>query len=285
MNKKILVFGGSGFLGLKLLKCLVNLGVKRVSCLDLIDPNLDGVQFIRFDLINDDIYSLTDCDKSIIINLTGQITNPSNTCFLLNSLGINKLTTLSKESNSFLIQISTVGVFGTITLAKEESEKNPETVYSTCKAFAEHGIEISLNEDQFAIIRLSNLYGFDQQKGIMAYLKRSFLSDRELYFNNDGSLKRAYLNVEDCARILAETITTKISYLRGAYNFIGNDVFTIKELVTTLEEISGIKFKANFNDIPPYDNPLSLSGESWSDLVGNNYSHSVSDYFKNLCND
>jgi nucleoside-diphosphate-sugar epimerase len=285
MNKKILVFGGSGFLGLMLLKHLVNAGVKNVICLDLNNPNLESVKFIRFDLINDDIYSLKDFENSLIINLTGQVTNPSNICYLLNSRGVQKLTAIANHFNSFLIQISTVGVFGSTKIANEESEINPETVYSTCKAFAEYEIKSSLSENQFAIIRLSNLYGFNQEKGIMAYLKRSYLSDRKLFFNNDGSLKRAFLNVEDCARILTEAITMKTSLLRSAYNFIGNDVFTIKELVNKFEEISGISFNAHYNPSLPYDNALTLSGERWDDLVGNNYKHSVSDFIKKLCND
>ncbi len=282
-DRKILVVGANGFLGRPLCKYLIELGCNEVFCADLINPHIDGATFLELNLLKDDLLKrLFGFKDSIIINLTGQVTRPSNLCLSLNTIGLDKLIHFASVTESFLLQISTVGVFGTVKEAHEYSPRNPETVYSTCKAFGEFAIEKGCDPKRFAIIRLSNLYGYNQEKGIMAYLKRSYESDRQLYFNNNGSLKRAYLNVDDCAKMLADVVVNKTCALHGNYNFLGRDIFTIHELIKMFEEMSGISFECVFEKLNPYDNTEHIESKLWDSLVGDQYKHSVKEYFQSF---
>ena len=116
---------------------------------------------------------------------------------------------------------------------------------------SEYLLKSNLEQDAYAVIRLSNLYGDMQPKGIMAYLLRSLKSNDDIYFNNDGSLKRHYLNVDDAAKMIVKMC---LQFNSGIYNYPGNDLFSVKELIALLEEISSKKLNVNYQDIKSWEN-------------------------------
>ena len=120
------------------------------------------------------------------------MTKPFNLCIKLNSTGLINLAKVLSNKNSRLIHISSVAVYGSTENCNEDSPLNPETNYATAKAFAEQIILENYNHKYLTILRLSNLYGSNQIKGVFAYLLRSYNSDRKLKFNNDGRYKKKH---------------------------------------------------------------------------------------------
>src|SRR5437762_2708039 len=92
VNKKILVLGGAGFLGQNILKKLSEQSFSNLYCGDLNSINIEGVKNIKIDVL--DSKDLTKKIKSfpLIINCIGQVTNPINLCFQLNTKGISNIT-------------------------------------------------------------------------------------------------------------------------------------------------------------------------------------------------
>lgn len=250
-DKKILIIGGSGFLGQTIMKPLLKKEVHFFYA-DLKPISGMKVNFIPLNVLETNDFKNLDKNYTTVINLTGQVTNPSNLCFILNTKGIHNIIDFVKENKINLIQISTLSVYGSSNDEINEKNKlNPETTYGSCKATAEYLIQNELPENQYAIIRLSNLYGDKQPKGILAYLLRSLKENDDVFFNNDGSLKRHFLNVEDAANMIAQISS---NFKSGIYNYPGNDVYDIKELISLLEQIGNTSLNVSYENKKPWEN-------------------------------
>jgi UDP-glucose 4-epimerase len=264
-TEKIIVIGGSGFLGSHIIQALQKRGFDEVACGDLVSDGSLNCDYIKLDIL--DIYDIINKldNYSVIINCLGQVTQPFNLCLKLNSIGISNLTKAMKEKITRLIHISTVSVYGTAKNCNEKSPLNPETNYATAKAFAEQILLDNYGQNLLTILRLSNLYGPRQMKGVFAYLLRSYHSDRKLKFNNDGSLARSFMHVEDCANIIAEVV--KNNKINGIYNVKGYETYSVKELVQQFENHFGVVFEKSFNQISPLGNIDKLDDSKLSSAI------------------
>jgi len=253
---RIIVLGGSGFLGSHIIQGLQKAGVGEVTCGDLVLNTSLNCKYVKLDIldVNDIAKKLDNYDT--IINCTGQVTRPFNLCFQLNSLGINNLAKAISGEDTRLIQVSTVSVYGTAKNCNEESPLNPETSYATAKAFAEQMLLENYDQRRLTILRLSNLYGSRQMKGMFAYLLRSYHSDCKLNFNNDGNLTRSFMHVKDCAYIIAEVVKNR--KLTGIFNVKGHETYSVKELVQQFENRFGVVFEKSFNQTLPWENIKTL---------------------------
>lgn len=274
MSNRVLLVGGSGFLGKNLVDSLKCAGLINLGCLDVVDPGIQGVKYHQLNILSADNQSLRSVIKQydIIVNCSGQVTTPINTCLNLNSAGIDKITSAVKKEKKFFLHFSTVAVYGSCEYADESSDLNPETAYSAAKAVAEFIIENKLTRGRFCILRLSNLYGEAQPKGVFSYLYRSYKSDKVLEFNNDGDMVRYYLHVKDCANIATTFITEKIS---GKYNLIGPDKYTLQQLVGIAENITGCRFKVFYKDAISWDNALYIADYKLKDKISVRYHFSI----------
>ena len=279
MNRKVLIVAGAGFLGRHLFRTLQNNGAVHLTCADLSDPDIPGVEFLRMDILDpENVRSVLSREYDIVINCAGQLTNPMDTCEQINSEGIANL--LLNLGQARLLHISTVGVYGTRDFADESSPLNPETSYSRAKMNAELQIIDSVDEGSYSIVRLSNLYGIGQSKGIFNYLQKSIHGDHRLHFNNDGSLVRYYIHVEDAVRIIKNMILNDRGFINGVYNLAGPDRYTVRELIGLFERMFKISFTVDYADQDPYDNVQSLSSEKLEEKLGLSYNHNVEEYIR-----
>jgi nucleoside-diphosphate-sugar epimerase len=251
-DKKVLIIGGSGFLGQEIMKPLLK---EEISFFYADLKPIKGMEenFIHLNVLEVNNFKNLDKDFTAVINLTGQVSNPSNLCFELNTKGIHNIISYVKEHNINLIQVSTLSVYGSSkeNETNEESKLNPETTYGSCKAFAEYLIQSELLKEQYTIIRLSNLYGDNQPKGILAYLLRSIKQKDDVFFNNDGTLKRYYLNVEDAANMIAQM---SLQHMAGIYNYLGKDKYSVKELISLFEEVSNQSLNVSYESNSSWEN-------------------------------
>ncbi len=276
---RVLILGGGGFLGKALLAHLRSFDHLQLVCGDLHDPKIDGVEFNHVDVLDARSTPLIRDGFDVIVNCTGQVTIPINKCYRLNSAGVDNLIKAVSDTNTKVVHVSSVSIYGSCDQADEHSAFNPETPYSTCKAYAEYLLSSNLKPDQLSIVRLSNLYGPGQTKGVTEYLLRSYSSDRQLQFNNDGSLVRYFLHVEDCARNLAKIFQNPGSFVSGVYNLLGNDRFSVSELIALLERLTKSEFSKRFDPVKPYDNTMAVRDERIRERMGLELAHSVESYF------
>ena len=275
---RIIVLGGSGFLGSHIIQALQRADMGEVICGDLVSNKSLNCEYVKLDMleVNDINKKLDQYDT--IINCIGQVTQPFNLCFKLNSVGINNLTKALSGKSGRLIHISTVAVYGSLENCNEESPLNPETSYATAKAFAEQILLENYNQERITILRLTNLYGSNQMKGVFAYLLRSYHSDRKLNFNNNGTLNRYFMHVEDCSSIIAEV--TKNSNLTGIYNIKGNETYSVKDLVQQFENHFDVVFDKSFNKNLPWENIDNLDDSKIRSAVNITLKWNLFDFIK-----
>lgn len=259
MTKRILVIGGSGFLGTAIIEELFNSGFSDITCGDITLNDTTRANQIHVDLLNLETLEKVLTGYDIVVNCAGQVSDPFNLCFMLNSTGMFNLAEVLSRQNTHLFQISTVAVYGSGETCSEESKLNPETNYAASKAFAESILTRHIKPEKLTILRLSNLYGASQQKGVIAYLIRSFHSDRKLFFNNSGDLKRYYLHINDCVCIIVSIIKNKT--IAGIYNLVGEQGYSIKQLIALIENRFNMIFKTEYSQTPAWENVDRLIGE------------------------
>ena len=274
-DKKILIIGGAGFLGQALMKPLLKNGI---SFFYADSTPIAGMEqyFVSLNVLETNDFVNLETDFTTVINLTGQVSNPSNLCLELNTKGIDNIIDFVKKNDLNFIQVSTISVYGSsIDEVNEESKLNPETSYGSLKAMAEYLIQNKLSKDKFSIIRLSNLYGDQQPKGVLAYLLRSLKQNDDIFFNNDGLLKRYFLNVEEASNLIIQLST---HFKSGVYNYLGNDVYSIKELINLLEQKSNKTLNVFYENSKPWENLANVSSTKIDVAFGYKYQHTLNEW-------
>ncbi len=279
--KKVIVLGGSGFLGSRIIKKLslnpkLNVyygGRKRVESLT--------AKHCELNMLNRDSLKILK-DFDIIINCTGQITKPFNLCYQLNTLGSNNLAKTLKHTSKKIIHISSMSVYGSLEKCNESSKINPETNYAFAKAVSDFILQENIQSNNLTILRLTNLYGPNQIKGVIAYILRSYLSDKKLLFNNNGSLFRFYLHVDDCAKLINDFINLNIP--SNIYNIKGPDSYELKELIKKFEVKFKTSFYKEFPDISPVENIYKIEDAKLNKFYKFSTEFDLFQYFENQIN-
>ena len=278
MTEKVLVIGGSGFFGRYLLKIFAENPLPQFSFYQGFylnkgtHPNSVAVNIL------DPVSVKSIAEKfDIIINCSGQITNPIEPCYHHNTTGIQLLSRAVKEYDRYLIHLSSAVVYGSAHYPDESAPLNFQTPYAACKAFAEYIIRNEVSDDQYLILRISNLYGENQVKGLFAYIKQSFSSDKVLKFNNDGQQKKSFIHLEDSIFSLLELLRAHSS---GVYNLPASDVYTIKEVIEKVEMTTNCSFQSSFEESGRLEILNDLNASKFSLQTGYKLKHTIDSYIK-----
>lgn len=283
MSKKILLIGGSGYLGNSLAKRFMEEKSFSITIGDLRKPSNSQLEFLELDILDSSNVSSFVKEHDIIVNCTGQITRPINTCFRLNTEGIDNIVGAIELHKKKLFHISTCAVYGTAHYADENSVMNPERSYASCKAFAEYRITKELSAQMFCILRIPNLYGENQLNGLFAYLLKSYLSDKKLVFDNDGTLSRYFLHVDDCADAITKAVNNNLC---GTFNVTSIEKYELKEIITLVEKAMGVSFKKKFDEVSPTENIEKISFKAFHKATGflpiSSITKFINDTFSNM---
>ncbi len=278
-ESKILLLGGNGYLGSHFSSGLEKIGFSNIF---IGSRKGEGARHLKLDMCSPDSVQLIREEKfDFIFNFTGQISRPIQACLLQNTLGIQHLIQACGEHTK-LIQLSSVVVYGSGDFVDESHACQPETPYSTLKLAAEELILAGLKLENRLILRLSNIYGSTQPKGVFAYLLRSGLSDQVLDFNNDGSLFRFFLHVEDLSQAIFMVMESMVWGKTPILNMVGKDHFNVHQLIEMFEENLGFRYERNFEPIQPYDNMMKISDKVFRDLTGFEERFTLETYIKEL---
>ncbi len=278
MNRKILVVGGTGFLGRYLVPALTQKNYQVTTASHRAHSHhLAPHQKL-------DVLQLSQVKKlvkqnDLIINLTGQISAQNKSRFDLNSTGVYNLITACNLYQRKLIQLSSVLVYGTTKRVNESSPFNPESSYAMAKAFSDFLVQTLMPTHQQLTIRLSNLYGERQLKGLFYKLLETVRAHQVLEFpDNDGSLSRHFLHAADAAQIITNLIDHQAG---GCYNVAGSEQWNIKQLVKLLEKLTGQRLPVVYGSLPPQSNIGVISQQKLKKTLSRlQYDHNVKTYFK-----
>ena len=217
MSQNILITGSSGFLGLKLCSILSK-SSHKITALDIRQPE-EKFENINYEISSINEYLVNNVGKmkefNLIIHTASILPFKSNKDELIET---NVLTTLnlvkhiSNLQNTFLIYISSSGVYGKpskIPITKN-TKFNPLDLYAQTKITSEDNIKKYLAKDSFAIIRPRTILG-NNRKGIFEIFFKLIKYNIPIPLPNSGIQKIQFVEVEDLARLIVHIGENKTS--------------------------------------------------------------------------
>ena len=260
-KKKVLIFGGSGFIGKNLIDTYIEQG---------------------YDILNYDYVPYDACSQNSITNFA--ISNDSqdfekifssykidHIVYLINTvhpsykadmeiekkiqeniiLPIRIINFANKKKvNKFIYFSSGGAVYGNYKNKFAESDKRePITFYGiTKKIMEDYLIENSKNNNfDFLILRPSNPYGKHQNilnnQGIIAIIINKILKKEPIDIWGNPEILRDYINIDDFTKIYFEILQK--NYKNEIFNIASGKVLSVSEIINTFEKIINKKIEKN----------------------------------------
>jgi len=245
------IIGGSGFIGTRLSRHLINVDSSDFS---IIDKNIskafpDSTKIA--DVRNTDTLRSAISNDSIIINLAAEHRDDVRPLTLydeVNVKGAENICLVAREKNiQKIIFTSSVAVYGFAPIGtKEDGAINPFNDYGRTKYEAETIFRKwqaeSPNERTLVIIRPTVVFG-EQNRGNVYNLLKQIASGRFMMIGN-GENRKSIAYVEN----IVAFIKYSLSFNPGVhtYNFIDKPDFTMNNLLTTVNKIMGRSEKIGF---------------------------------------
>ena len=245
MNEKVIVFGGSGFLGSHIADVLTEKGY-QVALFDIKpSPYLkDGQEMIIGDILDSDFVenAISGCD--IVYNLAGIadidecVQRPIDT-IRYNILGNAIVLEASRKAKvERFIFASSVYVYS-----------QTGSIYKSSKQAAESFIEDynKLFGLPYTIVRYGSLYGnrADERNSIYRLIKESLIT-KKIEYHGSGEEIREYIHVEDAANASVEILSP--IYENQHIILTGNQTIKYKDLLNMINEMLGGEIEIIYNN-------------------------------------
>ena len=196
---KVLVTGGSGFIGSNLVDELVEQGFE-VCVLDMCKPNYknDKAKYYILEITSDDVEKIFLQEKpDYVVHLAAQasvsvsVKDPKLDC-MSNIYGtLNIIENCKKYNVKKMLAASTAAIYGAPEYlpVDEDHELNPMSPYGLSKKVMEEYIKMSgLN---YVIFRFSNVYGprqaFGGEAGVVSIFINNLIQNKEITIFGDGN--------------------------------------------------------------------------------------------------
>ena len=259
---KILVTGGSGFLGTHVVKFFEADDFSRRSNLDLL--NLQDAQIAaEYDVV---VHLAAHLDKSPEAAEEVFLTNVEGTVNLLRSM----------RENSVFIFASTKDVYGRFADNYPEVPEICPTVYAGqsalewSKLIAERYVDFYAHQNNFrsCIFRLSTVYATNSEgntPNFVSHYVDAINQGERLRLPAGGAARRDLLSVEDFSRACRAFVDSIIRH--GLYNLGGGraNALTLRELIAKLEEVSNLQ--AVIDEENPLPAPVPMNYVSDLNLI------------------
>jgi UDP-glucose 4-epimerase len=239
---KIAVIGGTGFIGRHLLeryaaersdpiRVLVHGGTPEWLRL------MPQVEPFTGDLLRPSSLAPLLNGVDCVVNLAGQVDPDAEACQRLNLRGMVTLAQAClKHHVRRVIHASSTLVYGNALDVREDAACRPISPYATLKLAAEEILETLLTPQIGLLrLRLSNVYGPRQSKGLMPYLVNRILRREPITIDADGAQVRDFVHVQDAAAAFIKAISTPTC--TGILNIGSGQATSIMSLLRLLEEV------------------------------------------------
>ena len=256
---KIILLGGTGFLGKALLPMLQKENFKTITLVHETNPDIITDIFLG-DICKMGILDSQLDDDDIIINLIGQYEENLTKFVNTNVYGaLSILNSVSKKKNIKIILISSISVYGENLehLSKESDELHPKSIYGIVKLITEKIFEnySILNKTDTTILRMSTLYGPNKKTGHIVNLIKSINNHVSTVAYNNGNQIRDLLFVNDAASGIIQSIKKQPKGF-NIFNISSAKQYKILDIIKIIESISKKKLPVKFSDEIPDEKRL-----------------------------
>jgi len=244
---KIIIFGGSGFLG----KNLANFFLKKKHKVTIFDKKKSFLKHKNLKNIVGDIVKFNDVDKAIKGN-----------DFVYNFAGISDIEISIKKPRE-TVKINILGTINTLEACLKLNIKkylfassiyvasNQGGFYRTSKKACELYIEEynKRHNQKFTIIRYGSIYGLaaDKRNGISKILHQ-FKKNNQLEYGGTTKAKRKFIHIEDACRATYDLMSKKFD--NKIVSIMGKKTTKVKDLMQYLKKKLKVKKKIIYNNKP-----------------------------------
>lgn len=259
---KVLITGGTGYIGTKLVKHLVGQSeVEKITVLDNLSKghhnfflgdtytNKEKIEAVQGDILDTRQLKKLMKDVDVVVHLAAIVTTPfANTdphfYEQVNHWGTAEVVYCAEESDiSKFIYLSSTSVYGASEqIATEKTTPAPSTFYGISKLRGEEHVNRLAEKKNAINIRGGNVYGYSKSMRFDAVINR-FMFDanftNRIQINGNGKQSRAFIHVDYLCHALAQTIVKDVK--SGTYNLVDKNlqildiVDVLKEMYPTLE--------------------------------------------------
>jgi len=233
---KVLVFGGSGFLGTALCKTMLSRGYS-LTVADVVEPNFD-CDFLYCDIQKKEhIDSCISRSFQIVVNLAGYSNMRESRTLPILTMELNVI------SNMWIVEACirhSVKRFLFASSAYATSTKG--SFYAISKRMSEQIIEEYAKglEIDYNIIRYGSVYSnIPSHNNFMYNLVTDILENEEYHYIGDGNEKREYIHADD-ASVLTLDVLENESYRNRIVYFTGSQSITRNELFDVIKETGSV---------------------------------------------
>lgn len=254
---KILITGGAGYVGTKLVKHLVsNPEIEKIIVYDNLSKghhnfflgqayqNKEKIQSVRGDILDTRQLKKLMKDADVVVHLAAIVTTPfANTdphfYEQVNHWGTAEVVYCAEESAiSKFIYLSSTSVYGASDQVSDESTTPaPSTFYGISKLRGEEHVNRLAEKKNAINIRGGNVYGYSKSMRFDAVINR-FMFDanftNRIQINGNGKQSRAFIHVDHLCDALAQTIIKEVP--SGTYNLVDKNL-QVLDIVDVLKEI------------------------------------------------
>lgn len=248
LQRKILVTGGTGFLGTAFLKMMASTNDNFV----VISRNppkysLPNIQYVQGDLANKNSLLLLESkiqDATILIDLAAMIpsnNNPKKFQAFLDANFNDHLHLLDCCPNlTKIIYASTIDVYGFQDNPPftEEYPTFPSTDYGATKLFLEHYYRLYANQKgiNLSILRFTQIYGPNEPEiKVIPIFVNKILANSPLKIVGTGEDLRGYLYIDDAANSIQLALNSTVT---GIYNVAGDEITSLNKLTEILGTVT-----------------------------------------------
>lgn len=245
---KILITGGSGYLGRHISDFLADYGhAVRVLSNDLNDKLITdkNIEYIKGDILSELDIDAACKDMDVIIHLAALDINACRKnpkdCMMINALGTRNMINMAFKHNvKKFLYLSTIQVYGVLDgVITEDTPVGPKNDYAISKLVGELYCKNFLGNTNYTIIRLSNGYGYsksDNGKSLVVNdLVRQCFYYQEMTIRSKGSI-RNFVSINDIVQAI-NIIIEKDESNNKIYNVGGKDTLSVYQLAEKIANI------------------------------------------------
>ena len=251
---KILLLGGTGFIGRSLLNRLEQKNSVKIM---IHNSNLQTTaEKFKGNILMKNSFFNEIRENETIINLLGQLTtNESN--FVESNIvgGINLLNSCLQKRIKKIILISSINVYGENLKrpSKENDPLKPKTSYGLIKMITEQMYEYfsKTNGINITILRLAGIYGTNQNKGFLSQIIKS-TKDKTIVpvCYNQGNQQRDMLYIDDAIDCILNVVNNPNDGF-NIFNISSGKRYSINKLISIIEKISKTKIVLKYSSKIP----------------------------------
>lgn len=251
MEGKILVCGGTGFIGQNLVESLeerrVRLLVHNHFPTELRSLG-DRIEFTWGDTLRRESLVEALTGISFVVNLMGAYSGNLYTQNIHSSY--NLLEACRGRDVQKILFISSEAVYGDCCEkpALEADLPKPSTEYALTKYLAEclYKLYAEVYGLPVTVLRLANVYGLGQRAGVVFDFLSSFLQGQPIVIKNNGHQRRDFVYVSDAVQGIKKALDYKSPQLFDIFNISGSKLTSLLELVSFIERAAKRKARVRF---------------------------------------